>query len=995
MVIEERNLIFPAGADKTKRDIYYQFYSVNHLRKLCEKPYLTDQRYNDLWIALKNTFYLFESEAKAKHLGLSPIAGDLFGYNAIDILNQSNLDNKVLLVCLRNLSVFINKNTGQKMRINYASLNVEEFGSVYEGLLEYAPVITKQNGTFAFDLVKGSERSSSGSHYTPDELVQPLIKHSLDYVIQEKLESSDKKSKKEEALLSIKVCDVACGSGHILLNAARRIGTELAKVRTSEDQPSPAPLRQAIRDVIKSCIYGVDVNPLAVELCKVALWLEAHNPGEPLNFLDHHIKCGDAIVGLAHKEELENGIADEAFKKMPDDDKEIRTELAKRNKRERKDKEQRHFDFGETVDGSFSDISKMFAEFNALPENSILEIEQKRREYEKMTSGANWLRLKTLADIQVAQFFIPKNESNAKKIVTDEEYMDYLSGIKAVHGLKAGKAGGLAAKKKYFHWYLEFPVVFSHGGFDCILGNPPFLGGQKLSGTFGNPFLNFIKYYYKITGSCDLITYFYRRIYGLIKSNGFHALISTNSISQGTARENSLDIITRESGIINFAATSVRWPGSAEVVVTLLAIHKGAWIGLKYLNNQKVSNISSNLDDQKDSSQPAKLQLNENISFMGSTVVGQGFILEPSIAIELIKKDNRNKDVIFPYLNGLDLNSSPIQHSKRFIINFSDWPIERAKEYSDCFRIIEEKVKPERQTKSYSKNTRDYWWRFHRPTKELYDAIAKLNRVLVVAQVSKTVAFCFVDKSQVFDAKLIVFATDAADFFCLIQSSFHFHWAWKYCTTMKNDLSYGPTRIFETFPFPIISSREITQKLKYYGDKYHEFRKKIMFKTQLGLTKIYNQFHNPDLKKFSKEDINMVPSLKTKDFQKKYGKETFNLRNHLKKTEGVCTFNEAVEDILQLRNLHKQMDEMVLRAYGLENIDLAHDFYEVDYLPENDRIRYTISTAARKEILKRLLKLNHEIHDHEQKEGKLSKVKTKKKKSKETKGHKQLQFDIK
>ena len=497
MVIEERNLVFPADADKKQREIYYEYYSVNHLRKLCEKQYLADQRFNDLWIALKNTFYLFDNETKGKHLGLKPLAGNLFGYNAIDILNTCNLDNKILLECLRNLNVFINKNTGQKMRVNYASLNVEEFGSVYEGLLEYSPIFTKQNGLYKFDLVKGTERSSSGSHYTPDELVQPLIKHSLDYVIKDKLKSSDKKSEKEKALLSIKVCDVACGSGHILLNAARRIGTELARVRTGEDQPSPDPLRQAIRDVIKSCIYGVDKNPLAVELCKVALWLEAHNPGEPLNFLDHHVKCGDAIVGLAHKEELENGIADEAFKKMPDDDKDIRAELAKRNKRERKDRKQSHFDFGDTIKGSFSDISKIFERFNRLPENTIEEIEHKREEYKNMTSGANWLRLKTLADIQVAQFFIPKDEANAKRIVTDEEYMDYLSGTKVAHPMKAGKAGGIAGEKRFFHWFLEFPEVFAQGGFDCILGNPPYLGKSSIKSGYGNCFQNFCSWCFK------------------------------------------------------------------------------------------------------------------------------------------------------------------------------------------------------------------------------------------------------------------------------------------------------------------------------------------------------------------------------------------------------------------------------------------------------------------------------------------------------------------
>jgi type I restriction-modification system DNA methylase subunit len=542
MVIEERNLIFPDNADKTKREIYYQYYSVNHLRKLCEKLYLADQRFNDLWIALKNTFHLFESETKGKHLGLSPLAGDLFGYNAIDILNNCNLDNKILLECLRNLSVFINKKTGQKMRVNYASLNVEEFGSVYEGMLEYDPVITKQAGVYQFDFVKGSARSSSGSHYTPDELVQPLIKHSLDYIIEDRLKSSDKISEKEKALLSIKVCDVACGSGHMLLNGARRIGAELAKVRTGEDQPSPAPLRLAIRDVIKSCIYGVDKNPLAVELCKVALWLEAHNPGEPLNFLDHHIKWGDAIVGLAHKEELENGIADDAFKRMPGDDKDIRVELAKRNKTERKSAEKRkifyeHTEFG-SIDRSFTDISKVFESFNRLSENSIKEIEHKRREYKRLSSGDNWWRLKTLADIQVAQFFIPKNETNANKIVTDAEYRDFWGGRKPMQGPKVGKAMGAAQEKRFFHYFLEFPEVFTpspagegwgevKGGFDCILGNPPFLGNKKLTGNFGESFVEWLKFEFKPIGVVDLVTYFFRRVHSILNLSGFLGLIST------------------------------------------------------------------------------------------------------------------------------------------------------------------------------------------------------------------------------------------------------------------------------------------------------------------------------------------------------------------------------------------------------------------------------------------------------------------------------------
>ncbi len=481
-----------------------------------------------------------------------------------------------------------------------------------------------------------------------------------------------------------------------------------------------------------------------------------------------------------------------------------------------------------------------------------------------------------------------------------------------------------------------------------------------------------------------MITYFYRRVFELLRRSGFQALISTNSVSQGTSRENGLEVIRSQSGTINFAAPSVRWPGAAEVVVSLVALCKGKLDGSKFLNNQEVLAISTSLDDSDTKLQPIRLKQNEGKSFMGCTVVGQGFILTPEEAQILLDKDSRNSDVIFPYLNGNDLNSTPYQKAKRFIINFFEWPLDRAKEYTDCFSIVEEKVKAERQSKKYSKNTREFWWRFHRAATELYEAVSKLNRVLVVAQVSKTVAFAFVETDQVFDAKLIIFATDVPNNFAIMQSSFHFHWAWKYCTTMKTDLSYGPSRIFEPFPFPKCMAAQIECELDDIGEEYHEFRRQLMLKMQLGLTKTYNQFHNPDLHELSEDDISKIGTLNTKEIQKQYGKDTVSLWKHLDKTEGTCRFNEAVHDILHLRELHKHMDESVLRAYGWHQetkyglaINLAHDFYEVDYLPENDRVRYTISPKARKEVLKRLLLLNHEIYEDEVRRGLHDKKKAK------------------
>ena len=866
------------------------------------------------------------------------------------------------------------------MRVNYASLNVEEFGSVYEGMLEYDPIITKQAGVYQFDFVKGSGRSSSGSHYTPDELVQPLIKHSLDYVIEDRLKSSDKKSEKEKALLSIKVCDVACGSGHILLNAARRIGAELAKVRAGEDQPSPAPLRQAIRDVIKSCIYGVDKNPLAVELCKVALWLEAHNPGEPLNFLDHHIKCGDAIVGLAHKEELENGIADEAFKNMPGDDKDIRAELAKRNKRERKDRKQRHFDFGESVGGSFADISMMFDRFNKLPESTIEEIEYKRKEYVKMSFGAKWLRLKILADIQVAQFFITKDETNVRKIVTDEEYMDYLSGTKPIHPMKAGKAGGIAGEKRFFHWFLEFPVVFAGGGFDCILGNPPYLGGQSISGNFGHKYLNFLTHYYTPASNCDLVTYFFRRIYSIIKYSAFLGLLTTNTISQGNSRVGGLDFALKKTGSIIYAFKNKQWPGRAAVFISLIILIKDFWEGKVYLNEKKVESINSLLNEGALDVTTYPLKMN-NECFMGSTPFGKGFFINKNKANEILESNPRYHHVLLPVLNGDDFLNDYNQEPTRYIINFWDWDLEKSKTYPLCFEIVQKTVKPQRESQKII-SAKKYWWRFHRLALALYKAISKNKRVLVTPFTSKYCVFAFLHSKMIFSNATIVFSNEKYSFFTVLQSSIYDSWIQLYGSTLETRIRYSPSDVYENFPFPQKTNKLNMGKLDLIGERYDHYRGELMKKVQIGLTKTYNQFHNPDLRGFSNDDIATISTLKAKESQKQYGKETVNLWKHIEKTEGICTFNEAVHDILHLRELHKQMDETVLKAYGWEDIDLAHNFYEVDYLPENDRVRYTISPDARKEVLKRLLKLNYEIHEQEVKAGLHAKGKTKKKKSK-------------
>lgn len=944
LVIEERELVFLQKADPRKRDIYYDFYSASRLRRLAEIARPEDGRNADLWVLLRKTFRLFEEEDKGDPLGISALGGDLFSPTALGQLASCTISNEHLVACLSSLDRFDDHETHQTIKVNYGALNVEEFGSVYEGLLEKDPVVIQIDGKPRFSFKAGEGRSSSGSHYTPEELTHPLIRHSLDHIISSRLKQNDP----EKALLSIRVCDPACGSGHILLNAARRIGLELARVRSGVEQPAPPDIRRAVRDAIRHCLYGVDKNPHAVELCKVALWLESHDPGEPLGFLDHHIKCGDSVVGIARREELLEGIPDEAFKRQPGDDA-TASALAKRNRKERETRGQIALDLDEPTRDKLDAIRRGLLTVDGMSEQSLEEIDQKRLAYENLVSQSEWIRLRDLADMLTAQFFIPKTEQNHSVLATDGDYLQYVAGGSGrLYEARVEAAHLIAQEKRFFHWFIEFPDVFEEGGFDCILGNPPFLGGQKISGTFGESYLHYLKSRFPPAGAMDLVGFFFRKNFTLIKDGGYFGLIATNTIAQGGTREGSLEPIARQNGEIVFAIRSMKWPGLAAVSVSLVAMHKGKWEAPRFLDGREVTRITPYLDDSETVGNPYRLKENAGKSFQGSIVLGMGFVLEPSEAQALIQKNPNNKDVLFPYLNGEDLNSRPDQSPSRWVINFFDWPEEKAREYPDCFRILEEKVKPERMNIN-DKFGREYWWRFLRHRPELAQAIAPLHRVMVIAEASKTCGFSFGRIDQVYSHMLVVFALPRDEYFAVFQSTLHYYWAWKFSSTLKGDLRYAPSDCFETFPFPAClrdGSTADSSSLESIGRRYYEHRQALMLDMQLGLTKTYNLFHDPGIAPGATD----LPTLESQ----------------LKKSGAKLGAADSTARIQTLRDLHVKMDAAVLAAYNWTDIVLGHDFHAVDFLPENDRVRFTISPQARRELLKRLLELNHRYHADEQ-----------------------------
>ncbi|HOO72826.1 MAG TPA: N-6 DNA methylase, partial [Spirochaetota bacterium] len=483
MVTEERNLLFPEGADRRKRDIYYNHYSVTRLRALCEGRYQGESRNTDLWRSLKSAFRLFEEDGQGKELNIAPLGGALFHWNALGQLNHCELDNGTLLQCFRNLTLFWDSSSGQYIRVNYASLSVEEFGSVYEGLLDYHPMIERTGESWRFLLVSGMERKTTGSYYTPEDLVAECIKSSLVPVIEERLrEATGKKNitelddaqrkKAEAALLNMKVCDPACGSGHFLLGAARHLGRALAAVRSRGDEPSALDIKEAQREVISHCIYGVDKNPAAVELCRVALWIEGHAPGRPLSFLDHHIKCGDSLVGVLDIREIcEKGIPDDAFKPVTGDDKKLASELKKYNKK--------FYPEVQTLFGGDShDITALSREYGALEtlgDDTIESVRKKEDLYKKITgSDGIWSREHTLCSLWTSAFFMPMTEKNKtnKNLISNDEFFRYLN-HGDLHPAVLAAARAMALDMKFFHWPVEFPDVFAVEGFDCVLGNPP------------------------------------------------------------------------------------------------------------------------------------------------------------------------------------------------------------------------------------------------------------------------------------------------------------------------------------------------------------------------------------------------------------------------------------------------------------------------------------------------------------------------------------------
>ncbi|HUO23050.1 MAG TPA: DNA methyltransferase [Caulobacteraceae bacterium] len=774
------------------------------------------------------------------------------------------------------------------------------------------------------------ERRRSGSHYTPRSLTQPIVEHALAPAFERLGPDAT-----AEQILDLKVCDPAMGSGAFLVEACRAIATRLAKAweRWPETKPAiPADelddeTLHARRLVAQRCLYGVDRNPRAVELGKLSLWLATLARDHEFTFLDHALKCGDSLVGL----DLDQITA---------------------------------------VDW---DRGKAPTFFGKIVRDHLSEAEAERDRVRALAEGAGEAELRPMlrraeAKLEVARrvgdgviaAFFAESKPKARNRRLLEFQQDILAAGDWAERAKTFSQGLREGEHPIppFHWPVEFPEVFSRDnpGFDAIVGNPPFAGKNTIIDGNRTNYLPWLQTLHEgAHGNADLVAHFFLRAFELLRHGGAFGLIATNTIGQGDTRTTGLSKILASGGAILRATRRLKWPGEAAVVVSVVNLCKGS-APAPALDGRQVSRISAYLVEGDLDVSPAPLAANSGKAFQGSIVLGMGFTFDDAAAAkgeaeslarmrEVIEKDPRNAERIFPFLGGEEVNTSPTHAPSRYVIDFADYPLRRdpaltawasmsakqrelasrsnivptdypypvAADWPDLLEIVERRVKPERD-KVDRQARRERWWRFGDRQPGLYAAIGPLEHVLVTgAAAVMHHMFARVSPKSVFSHKTIVLTVAAESQFTALQSRIHEIWSRQFGTTFGSvdALTYNPTQVFRTFPFP--EGIESDPILGAVGGAYLNHRTAMMIDHEEGLTKTYNRFHACD---------------------------------------------ETSLGIVELRRLHAEMDRAVLSAYGWT--DLAEratpEFQPRDDDPEKTRLDWP--QAYKDEVLARLLDLN-------------------------------------
>ncbi len=782
-----------------------------------------------------------------------------------------------------------------------------------------------------------AERRRSGSHYTPRSLTEPIVRHALEPAF---TRLGDKAS--PEDVLALKVLDPACGSGAFLVEACRQLGARLEQawnMHGAEKPVIPSDEDEALharRLVAQKCLYGVDRNPMAVDLARLSLWLATLAREHEFTFLDHALKAGDSLVGLT-RAEIAAAHWDTSKPPLPLFGTMIKEAVEKAREGR------------EAIRNAGDDV---------------LSAAQAAR-YARVLDASEPARI--VGDAVIAAFFEgdkPRERETARTRVES-----WISVLPPKWDELRKKAQTFRVEQGWspFHWEIEFPEVFARDnpGFDAIVGNPPFAGKNTIIAGSGSHYLPWLQVLHEgAHGNADLVAHFFRRSFALLRQDGAFGLIATNTIGQGDTRATGLLALIQQGGTIYRATKRYQWPNEgAAVVVSIVHVCKSSRHLSCVLDHKQVHRISAYLVKGQFDDSPKILNENQGKVFIGSYLLGMGFTFDDVAAAKgesetvaemqrLIAKDPRNAELIKPYLGGEEVNNSPTHAHHRYAIDFFDRPLARsellpawtgmteqdrqkalargivpqdykgevAEDWPDLIEIVKRRVKPTRDGQNRDA-LRERWWQYAEKRPGMYGTIEKLPHILALSRVSPQLCIASMASGIIFAESMVVFAYPNHAPFSILQSRIHEIWARFFSSSMKDDLRYAPSDCFETFPFPM--GYEHDALLEAAGQTYHDHRAQLMIAADEGMTKTYNRFHNPE---------------------------------------------ERSEAIKALRELHDEMDRAVLRAYGWHDLadELRPEFLTEE--TEDDHTyqgRYFWNAEGRDRVLARLLALNAERHAEE------------------------------
>jgi hypothetical protein len=792
-----------------------------------------------------------------------------------------------------------------------------------------------------------STRRNMGAQYTTKALAEEVVRYALEPLVydpgpQNEAEPEKWRLRTPAQILDLRVCDPAVGSGAILTAAGRYLadrliesvaqygsgeGTFAERLADLAAAPAEEQLVLARREIVDHCLYGVDKNPVAAEMAKLSLWLTTMARERPFTFLDHAIQVGDTLLGITDLDQLRwlhldpiqrRGVA--GFESI-------------------------------VLDQRIKEAADLAHQLQDLSVVTVRDAANKQRLHRQLL--ARLADLATVADTVVGaalstagQRGVSMEDRLGTQLLRVRTALDESSSgpersaaLEALHGTSTGWLRTdlpddvpLPWDRKCLHWPLAFPEAFLGGrkGFDAIVGNPPYAGSTQTSAANGATYREHLVVHIAAgaRGKTDLAAFFLLRLASIGHSLG---LLTTNSVAQTGSKEVGLDSLIERSWVISRAKTAASWPGEgATVSVVVLWLWGGPWTGAFAIDGVSVAGISTLLRPQtRVTGNPFRLSENASRAFIGSKPRGEGFVLEANEAQELLARDHDYSRVIRPFLSGRDLNTSPTCTATRFVIDFGDMSESEARRFTEPFAIVEDRVRTERQRLSVA-SLRQKWWIHEHQARQLYSAIQGRSRTLAIAEVSKTVQPTFVTTDQVFMQKVIVLAYDDYWRLGLFASAFHWWWAVTYAGSLRNDPSYSPSDVFETFPQPTGSPEE----LSILAQELEQARAALMVERSIGLTKVYNLVHDP---------------------------------------------NDQDQAVTRLRSLHEVIDRAVSGTYSWSDLELDHHHWET---PQG--VRFTVSPAARDEVLDRLLELNHQryakevaagLHDKKSKKAPLKRAK--------------------